>query len=34
MRGYCWMQWEGGKVIALYNAFDPTLYNEAAAAEG
>ncbi len=34
VRGYCWMQWEGGKVIALYNAFDPTLYNEAAAAEG
>ncbi len=34
VKGYCWMQWEGDTVIALYNAFDPTLYNEALSADG
>ena len=27
IRGYCWMKWRGDKVEAMYNAFDPTLYN-------
>ena len=27
IRGYCWMKWRGDKVEAVYNAFDPTLYN-------
>ena len=25
--GYAWMKWRGDKVEAMYNAFDPTLYN-------
>ena len=27
IRGYAWMKWRGDKVEAIYNAFDPTLYN-------
>tara|TARA_B100000768_G_C11010318_1_gene261704 strand:+ start:63 stop:578 length:516 start_codon:yes stop_codon:yes gene_type:complete len=27
IRGYSWMKWRGDKVEAVYNAFDPTLYN-------
>ena len=27
LRGYGWFQWEDGKVIEAYNAFDPTAYN-------
>ncbi|HBD42737.1 MAG TPA: hypothetical protein DEF03_02780 [Bacteroidetes bacterium] len=27
IRGYSWMKWRGEKVEAVYNAFDPTLYN-------
>ncbi len=27
IRGYAWMKWSGDKVEAMYNAFDPTLYN-------
>ena len=27
LRGYAWMKWRGDKVEAIYNAFDPTLYN-------
>jgi len=27
IRGYAWMKWNGDKVEALYNAFDPTLYS-------
>ena len=34
IKGYCWMQWDGDKVIAIYNAFDPTRYNEVTATEG
>ena len=33
IKGYCWMMWEGDQVVALYNAFDPTLYNEALAGD-
>lgn len=28
-KGYAWFQWEDGKVIEAYNAFDPTAYNAA-----
>ena len=27
IRGYSWMKWRGDKVEAVYNAFDPTIYN-------
>ena len=27
IRGYAWMKWKNDKVEAMYNAFDPTLYN-------
>ena len=27
IRGYSWMKWRGDKVEAIYNAFDPTIYN-------
>ena len=33
IKGYCWMMWEGDQVVALYNAFDPTRYNEALAGD-
>jgi len=28
-RGYGWFEWQNGKVIEAYNAFDPTDYNAA-----
>jgi hypothetical protein len=32
-KGYGWFQWEDNKVIKAYNAFDPTAYNAAIAAQ-
>ena len=28
LRGYCWFKWENDKVVEVYNAFDPTGYNQ------
>jgi hypothetical protein len=28
LRGYCSWGWEGDKIISVYNAFDPTQYNQ------
>ena len=27
IRGYAWFKWQEDKIIEVYNAFDPTLYN-------
>ena len=27
LKGYCWFKWQGDKVVEVYNAFDPTVYN-------
>jgi hypothetical protein len=29
LRGYVWFEWENGKVVEAYNAFDPTAYAKA-----
>ena len=29
LRGYGWFKWQENKIIEVYNAFDPTLYNAA-----
>jgi hypothetical protein len=28
-KGYGWFEWQDGKVVEAYNAFDPTAYNAA-----
>ena len=28
LKGYCSWGWENDKIISVYNAFDPTQYNQ------